>query len=329
MKPTTSAKVASLIGLSLAFMGYGALAQTVSGDQAISTHTKRVSSQVLPTPSIDQAPKSDFERVAWCHGILSGHMEMAVRVHEEDEVMKTIGQSYLKTYEAALTLSAEGQTDAGRALAEKARDTGFHQWDEASKASIDKQTGAYLNWSLPGDCERAAVTISGHPNLFEEMATAKESETIAETLKPLREKSALKTLNPKSAPKDQAPSVKAPVIPKPVTPKPGIPTEPLTNGLKAEVAIDAAPQSPNPPSSEPTEALPSMDKIAEMAQTQALNPTKPASSPKALASKAPSSKAPSKSPAKATKSDKSKATKPKPAKAKVEKKALKAPPLRP
>jgi hypothetical protein len=160
-----------------------ALSQTVAAqDEAISTRSKRIAQQIVSVPMLADAPASDFERVAWCHGILSGHMEIAERIKDEDPVMRTIGKSYLKTYEAALSLSEAGKTDAGRALGEKARMAGNKSWDEARAADIARQTGAYLNWSLPGDCERATLAISGHPDLFAEMADEDEAQIINKTL---------------------------------------------------------------------------------------------------------------------------------------------------
>ncbi len=138
-------------------------------------------SDSIRVPTINDAPKSDFERVAWCHGILSGDMQLADVIdplEPKDPQLQMIGRSYLRAYEAALTLSTEGKTEAGHALAEKARQRGFDSWTEARKAEIHKAAWAYDNWQLPGDCEHAAVRLSGHPNLFAEMATDDESKAI-------------------------------------------------------------------------------------------------------------------------------------------------------
>lgn len=139
----------------------------------------------LHTPTIDDAPKGDFERVAWCHGILSGDMELAeiiAPLEPVDERIQTIGRSYLRAYEAALTLSSEGKSASGRATAEMARQRGYNAWAHARTAEIRKAAYAYDSWQLPGDCEHAAVRISGHPNLFAELATDAEAAVISETL---------------------------------------------------------------------------------------------------------------------------------------------------
>jgi hypothetical protein len=139
----------------------------------------------LHTPTIDDAPKGDFERVAWCHGILSGDMELAEVIGPLEPVdprIQTIGRSYLRAYEAALTLSSDGKSKNGRAIAEKARQRGYDAWAAARTAEIRKAAYAYDSWQLPGDCEHAAVRISGHPNLFAEMATDEEAVAINEAL---------------------------------------------------------------------------------------------------------------------------------------------------
>lgn len=137
------------------------------------------------SPTIDDAPADDYQRVAWCHGILTGNMQLAEQISSiepVDQRIQTIGRSYLRAYEAALTLSGKGKTPEGFALADKARQHGFDAWDGARKAEVHKAAYAYATWQLPGDCEHAATRISGHPNLFAEMATDEEAQVIADTL---------------------------------------------------------------------------------------------------------------------------------------------------
>lgn len=136
----------------------------------------------LRPPVLDDAPKDDFLRVAWCHGVLSGNMEMAELVDSVmpvDDQIQTIGLSYLRAYEAALTLSGKGKDDAQHKKAEEARDYGYNEWAAARQAPVKEAAFAYANWQLPGDCEHAAVRLSGHPNLFAEMATEEELDAIA------------------------------------------------------------------------------------------------------------------------------------------------------
>lgn len=136
-------------------------------------------------PFIEEAPKDDYARVAWCHGALSAHMALADHVQEVtplDPNMQMIGTSYLRAYEAALTLSKKGENEQGRAIAETARKQGFNSWATAFQADIKKAAYAYDTWQLPGDCEIAAVKLSGHPQLFEEMATDDEMAVIESTL---------------------------------------------------------------------------------------------------------------------------------------------------
>lgn len=137
------------------------------------------------SPTVEDAPADDYQRVAWCHGILTGNMQLAEQISSIEPVdprIQTIGRSYLRAYEAALTLSGQGKTPDGFAVADKARQHGYDAWDGARKAEIHKAAYAYATWQLPGDCEHAATRISGHPNLFAEMATDEEAQVIADTL---------------------------------------------------------------------------------------------------------------------------------------------------
>ncbi|HWU48377.1 MAG TPA: hypothetical protein VN042_00770 [Asticcacaulis sp.] len=135
----------------------------------------------LHMPVLADAPTDDFERVAWCHGVLSGDMELAELINPvlpTDDQLQLIGTSYLRAYEAALTLSGKGKSAAEHKKAEDARDFGYNEWAAARKAPLKDAAGLYVNWQLPGECEKAAVRLSGHPNLFAEMATDDEAAAI-------------------------------------------------------------------------------------------------------------------------------------------------------
>ena len=140
----------------------------------------------LHAPTLSDAPTDDFLRVAWCHGVLSGDMELAEiisSVFPEDKDLRLIGTSYLRAYEAALTLSGKGKSDAQHQQAEDIREFGYNEWAAArDDVNLKEAAGAYANWQLPGDCEHAAVRISGHPNLFAEMATDDEVDAISAAL---------------------------------------------------------------------------------------------------------------------------------------------------
>ena len=179
-----------LCAVTLVFAGLNAQAapkhaKAVSAQSSSTQSSKNADPDTIHVPTINDAPKGDFERVAWCHGILSGDMQLADIVNSlepKDPQIEIIGRSYLRAYEAALTLSAQGKTTTGHAVAEKARQKGFDEWAEARKADIKKAAWVYDNWQLPGDCEHAAVRLSGHPNLFAEMATDEETKTINDVM---------------------------------------------------------------------------------------------------------------------------------------------------
>ena len=140
----------------------------------------------IRAPLIDDAPADDYLRVAWCHGALSGDMDLAQAidsVQPVDQTLQLIGKSYLRAYEAALTLSGKGQDETSHAAAEAERQRGHDGWNGAlQEADVKKAAWAYDSWQLPADCEHAAVRLSGHPNLFAEMATDEEATAIADTL---------------------------------------------------------------------------------------------------------------------------------------------------
>ena len=129
------------------------------------------------------APKDDFGFVAWCDGVLAGHMDLAERVQSVlplDPVQQKIGQAYLQAYEKALTGSKEGKTEAGRKRAEAAREIGWKNWGPARKANKQLAADTYLAWQLPGHCEKAAIRLSGDQDLFRMSPTVQEVEAMGE-----------------------------------------------------------------------------------------------------------------------------------------------------
>jgi hypothetical protein len=129
------------------------------------------------------APKDDFGFVAWCDGVLAGHMELAERVQSVlpvDPVQQKIGRAYLQAYEKALTGSKEGQTEAGHKRAEAAREIGWKNWEPARKANKQLAADTYLAWQLPGHCEKAAIRLSGDNDLFRMSPTVQEVEALGE-----------------------------------------------------------------------------------------------------------------------------------------------------
>ncbi len=178
-KPVTKAHHISALNKLQASQPKHQLVKPATDDPAI---TGRNADGTLHQPVLADAPKDDFLRVAWCHGVLSGDMELAEMIssiYPKDEQLTLIGNSYLRAYEAALTLSGQGKDEAEHQQAEDARQYGYDQWAAARKAPLKEAAGDYATWQLPGDCEHAATRLSGHPNLFAEMATDDEVEAIA------------------------------------------------------------------------------------------------------------------------------------------------------
>ena len=127
------------------------------------------------------APKDDYGFVAWCYGVLSGHMDLAQRVQTVlplDPVQQKVGQSYLAAYDKALADAKEGSTAAGRKRAEAARSIGWKNWDKARAADKQLAADTYLAWQLPGRCEHAAIRLSGDKDLFRMSPTPEEIEAM-------------------------------------------------------------------------------------------------------------------------------------------------------
>lgn len=115
------------------------------------------------------APADDFGFVAWCDGVLAGHMDIAERVKDVlpiDEVQQKVGKAYLRAYVRALDGSAEGRTEEGRRRADQLRQDGWSKWDKARAADHTLAAETYLSYQLPGRCEHAAIRLSKNPNLF-------------------------------------------------------------------------------------------------------------------------------------------------------------------
>ncbi|HYF23136.1 MAG TPA: hypothetical protein VD929_07040 [Caulobacteraceae bacterium] len=144
------------------------LASDPAADAPVSTaQPAAVSAPVELQPA--GAPTDDFAFVAWCHGVLSGHMEIAERVHSilpMDEVQQKIGKAYIKGYEAALAAAPQGAEASERERAKAARESGFRNWDKARAAELQVAADTYLGWQLPGKCEHAAKRVSGRDDLF-------------------------------------------------------------------------------------------------------------------------------------------------------------------
>jgi hypothetical protein len=115
------------------------------------------------------APEDDYRFVAWCDGVLAGHMDIAERVKDVlpiDDVQQKIGKSYLRAYVRALDSSPQSKTAEGRQAAETARLDGFNKWEQARNADHKLAAETYLSYQLPPRCEHAALRLSHNPNLF-------------------------------------------------------------------------------------------------------------------------------------------------------------------
>jgi hypothetical protein len=110
------------------------------------------------------APGDDYGLVAWCHGALRGHMELAEAIKDTlplDEEQQGLGREYLKRYEDALAAAPAAKASDGLLRANTARTDGYRRWAPALTAT-DRQTQmfTYLGWQLPGRCDIAAERLT-------------------------------------------------------------------------------------------------------------------------------------------------------------------------
>lgn len=150
-------------------------AQPPEGGADAPVATQRSTPRIPAGPAIDPtnlpipvgAPSDDYGLVAWCHGALRGHMELATQINETDEEQDAIGREYLKTYEVALAAAPQSRTTEGARTAAEARDTGYASWAPArTSTNRETQKFTYLGWQLPGRCEHAAKRLSTNGDLL-------------------------------------------------------------------------------------------------------------------------------------------------------------------
>jgi hypothetical protein len=128
------------------------------------------------------APADDYRFVAWCDGVLAGHMDIAERVKDVlpiDDVQQKIGKSYLRAYVRALDGAPQAKTEEGRQAAEAARLDGFNKWEQARNADHKLAAESYLSYQLPPRCEHAALRLSHNPNLFKSTPSADQVATVS------------------------------------------------------------------------------------------------------------------------------------------------------
>lgn len=125
------------------------------------------------------APEDDYAFVGWCHGVLSGHRDLAKKLgavllkddkdREIEADLDRIGAEYLDTYQRALLTAEMSRPREATERAMKAREAGYARWSAALYAAqhggkdqqgkaVDAE-GSYVAWSLPGRCEHASARL--------------------------------------------------------------------------------------------------------------------------------------------------------------------------
>lgn len=125
------------------------------------------------------APEDDYGFVAWCHGALSGHMELYNQVKDDLDVMsppppgnveatRQAGEMYLGLYSRAMEAAEKASPTVIRPRAQQASARGYSSWTAVRAAATRDRTWAYVNWELPPRCEIAAKRLEERSPLFAE-----------------------------------------------------------------------------------------------------------------------------------------------------------------
>lgn len=156
------------------------------------------------------APVDDYGFVAWCHGALSGHMELHDRVKPEldkvspggdDTELAKAGADYLALYAAALKEAEAASPQNIHDRGVEANAAGYRIWAAARAAEPRTQMWSYLMWELPPRCEIAAKRLEQNSSLLGQ---------------------ALKSDNRPTAPVGRREVAPAPTAPQPETPTVGL-----------------------------------------------------------------------------------------------------------
>lgn len=140
------------------------------------------------------APADDYEFVAWCSGILSGHMELFGRVKPELDVISkrwnTLEQDQ-KDYAQQRQAGLQAQTVFARAMraaeaaspreinsrGQTAITSGVNMWKDINAIDATNQAYSWLNWGLPARCEKIAASLEQRSTLA--AATRRQTGGIA------------------------------------------------------------------------------------------------------------------------------------------------------
>ena len=123
------------------------------------------------------APTDDYGFVAWCHGALTGHMELHDRVRPEldkvspgadDSKLTQAGEEYLALYARALKAAEKASPANIHDRGAQADAAGYRIWAAARAAEPRTQMWSYLMWELPARCETVARKLEERSSLLGE-----------------------------------------------------------------------------------------------------------------------------------------------------------------
>jgi hypothetical protein len=132
----------------------------------------------------DGAPKDDYGLVAWCHGALSGQIELDPIVEKDmdaiegkvkaaqrkasDAAIAKEHKRYMALYEKALLAAEKASPVAIHQKGVDAELQGYKIWGPTRNKPPIWRMVDWGNWEVPPACEKAAKRLYDHASLFGE-----------------------------------------------------------------------------------------------------------------------------------------------------------------
>lgn len=166
--------LATVFALALQAAGPQAAPPGAAAAPATAASKKTPAQMAFDEPLPPGAPADDYEFVAWCHGALSGHLELFKTVQKDlnalpdpdpkataaaDLEMVQAGEQYLTLYEQAMRAAEKASPQPIEAKGLVARRQGSSIWNAAAVAAPTTRMWSWTFWVLPGRCEYAAERL--------------------------------------------------------------------------------------------------------------------------------------------------------------------------
>lgn len=156
-----------------------ATAREIPTESAESIRRREAMAYAYPLPP--GVPADDFGFLAYCDGLISGHVQLGESLGERaDAELLRLGRLERQDFHTAREAGAARMTDAQTAAADAAYDAALERWRPyLDNADADRRQEAFdLFYGLPGRCEHAArrvrANITTTPATLEEVGLTPE-----------------------------------------------------------------------------------------------------------------------------------------------------------